>query len=294
MKKVLVLILSVAISSLTFSQETINSLDNGLFNGEYRSHHDNGVIKAEGEFNGNRRVGTWKIYDESGILRVERQYIRGDLSSVNWFDAQGITLNLDVDLFVPQRGADGLYIYPYIEEADVAYSKRIWRELRPTRQNTSFFMENMLYDDMIEGIQSGTITAYTEDELQNEYTGSISDLEGLEVKGWRLKEDFYFDNARKQAFARVIAFSPIVELNGEEVTPFWVYYPHVREVFAEMKGREELIYFHMFNSTIVKVSNVQDLELNQQYDEAEMQEAILGLEIELIETEHDLWIEATN
>ena len=47
---------------------------NGIFDGEYKSLYSNGKTKAEGKFKDNMRTGTWKVYDSTGVLKMQREY----------------------------------------------------------------------------------------------------------------------------------------------------------------------------------------------------------------------------
>jgi len=171
-----------------------------------------------------------------------------------------LALSLTGPLFA-QNVLDGVYVkehtatrtplaYPYLREADVMWSKRIWRvidlsekinlplrypESEQTRDRKS------LMDVMMDAVEEGSLTAYSfqDDEFTSPITikeiqargGARTDTMKMmrpdppydeydtiiarefsrdKVAGYRIKEDWFFDKQRSVMEVRIIGLSPLV------------------------------------------------------------------------------------
>jgi gliding motility associated protien GldN len=165
-----------------------------------------------------------------------------------------------------QNVLDGVYVkehtperqvipYPYLREADVMWSKRIWRMIDlnekinlplryPLTKATTD--RKSLIDLLIDAIKEGSLTAY--DYKDDEFTAPITLKEVMahggartdtvrmqrpdppydeydtviakefnpdKVIGYRLKEDWFFDKQRSVMDVRIIGISPIIYATDE-------------------------------------------------------------------------------
>jgi len=168
--------------------------------------------------------------------------------------------------------------YPYLREADVAYSKRIWRTI-DTRQKQNLIMKwpkshfgNMVY----KAVNDVILTPYRSDSLMSIYTPEevldlgvyrenqqiinpdnpddpydlidtviSTDFDPLKINKFYLMEDWIFDKKHSLFFARIIAIAPVYQpiaggIELPEQPLFWIYYPELRSV---------MINWEIFNRT---------------------------------------------
>lgn len=227
--------------------------------------------------------------------------------------------------------------YDHIRQADVFWEKRIWRviDVREKMNKSFSFPENPLISILLEGIECGKITPYSpiddkfttpmsqediKQQLLKSDTISIFNIDTYEetltvvndefnpedVKRFRIKEVWFFDEESSTLQVRILGIAPLKEDyddNGNvrfEYPMFWVYYPHIREYLAGEKAFnplndaqrmtwEHLMESRFFASHIVKASNVHDRRI-QDY-KAGTDALYEGLKIEesILNFEHDLW-----
>jgi len=139
--------------------------------------------------------------------------------------------------------------YPYLREADIIWTKRIWRilDMREKMNQTFYYPEKpqnnwkSFMQIMMDGLKEGTITAYSSlsdqflvpityqelmDQLQSqqkvtlkrpdnpdeEFDTVITKIfEPADVKSLRLKEDFYFDRQRSVMEVRILGICPVMD-----------------------------------------------------------------------------------
>ncbi len=203
----------------------------------------------------------------------------------------------DISIINGQDVLDGVYVpehtptrkvipYTHLREADVMWAKRIWRviDLREKINHPFYYPttpihnRKALIDVLKEGIMEGTITAYADAVIDDEfkspmakeevtalfsgsdtvYTDDLDNpgqliqkivektLEASAIKQYWIKEDWFFDKQRSVMDVRIIGISPLQEKMDESGNfkgyepMFWIYYPQARYVFAnyEIFNRE--------------------------------------------------------
>lgn len=235
--------------------------------------------------------------------------------------------------------------YVYVREADVIWSQRIWRVIdMRERVNQPFYYPEVpqngwrsLTTVIMDALKEGQITAYdasitdeflvplTYEEimgrlervetvtLQRTYppydyydTITQSQFNPMDVKRFRVKEDWFFDKQRSQMEVRILGICPVRdnlnedgEYRGDE-TLFWIYYPEARETFAKAEvfnphnatqklTYDDVFWKRAFHSTIYKESNRFDRRISEY---ATGLDALLEsdrISRELHQYEHDFW-----
>ncbi len=157
--------------------------------------------------------------------------------------------------------------YDDIREADVLWSKRVWRviDTREKMNLTFAYPQEPLIQILLEIVQTGETSVYQNDDFSTAMTAEdvnsklgstdsvlVVDPETYEevwevvqndfnpeaVTKIRLKEDWIFDEESSTMIVRLLGFAPIEDVyddNGNfrgERAMFWVYYPDFREHLA--------------------------------------------------------------
>lgn len=129
------------------------------------------------------------------------------------------------------------------------------------------------------------------------------------VVAYRIKSDWFFDKQRSVLENRIVGFAPMMLdeddqgniREGAILRPlFWIYYPEARKILvnteafnrgndAERRTFDDIFQRRMFNSYIIKESNV----YNRRIDEYKTGlDALLEsdrIKEEIVNMEHDLW-----
>jgi gliding motility associated protien GldN len=235
--------------------------------------------------------------------------------------------------------------YPYLREADVMWAKDLWRiiDLRqrmnyPLRYPETEPIEQRysLYLLLMEGLRSGEITPYAYNDFNNPFAEPTTlaevykrieadsifddngdvirvDTRGANIKGFYVKEKWYFDKQHSEMRVRITALAPLIirpkfdpvtmqPLPGvDRIIPFFVYFPQCRGLLAthaafnsnndaQNLSFDDLFIQRRFASTIAAESN----EFGNRFivDYVGGQDALLEAERikdELFTMEHDLW-----
>lgn len=157
------------------------------------------------------------------------------------------TVNVD-----GQRPQDA-YSLPWrtIMEADIAWKKRVWRNVdmkdpqnAPFVYNAAIGKDNNLARFLVQGAANGSYKAYS---AANE--GFTTELSGEEmvkiankttpdkIVGYRIKEDWLYLAKEHRMVVRIIGIAPLTEVTtGKTLTTpqpaFWIYYPDARPYMA--------------------------------------------------------------
>ena len=227
--------------------------------------------------------------------------------------------------------------YDHIREADIFWEKRIWRVIDVReKMNLAFaYPERPFFTILMEAAEAGEITVYsteddkfsiplTPDEVASmgasvdtiatvdpetyEETFQIvrNEVDPTDVKRYRLKEIWFFDEETSTMQVRILGIAPLIEEfddNGNfryERPMFWVYNPEAREVLARERvfniandsspmSYEDLFEMRFFASYIYKESNVFDRRLEDYLSGTDLLMESERIRQEIFNFEHDLW-----
>lgn len=134
-----------------------------------------------------------------------------------------------------------------------------------------------------------------------------SRITSSEIVMYEIKEEWFFDKQRSVMEVRIIGLCPLVRVIDESTGTFrgykrlfWVYYPEASPYMAtwaafnrsndqEMRSFEELFRKRMFDSYIVKESNVYNRSIQAYAKGIDALEEAEKIEMQLFVMEHDLW-----
>jgi gliding motility associated protien GldN len=163
--------------------------------------------------------------------------------------------------------------YEYIREADVMWSKKIWRTIdtrekmnlpftypqRPLIQilheaamsgrikaydpvvdNADQFKKEMLPKDIAKiGVRSDTVEVINPVTLEPEFRYEYDPLTWDKITKFKIKEIWYFDSKTASMQARIIGIAPVMEDRDRDgnyrgdMTMYWLYYPDLRDLLAK-------------------------------------------------------------
>lgn len=314
-KAIIILLVSFIVNPTVFGQsskkiyedtliKSIYQTTQGRINGNYTSYYKNGIKKAEGNFENNLRIGKWTVWDTLGNVKMIRIYsdpftFERIIPKVP--DDKPIKL-LNIPRYKIKYNEEGYIIYAYVKESDVSYHKRIWRFISP-KENPILFEKDLLFRLLNKHILDSTIKAYStkDDEFREVFMPKI-DTTTVKVIGFKIKEDFFFDMNRVVSDTRVIGICPVVinQITNDTIDAYWVYHPQAREHLAQIniesniipekiKTLDDLFFYRYFYGRIIKKSNVYDRQPTYILEPSNSEK----IDIELIEKEHDIWINLT-
>jgi gliding motility associated protien GldN len=228
--------------------------------------------------------------------------------------------------------------YDHIHEKDVMWEKRIWRLIDIDEKKNHIFKNEQGYfiNILLNAAKRGDVTLYNtyDDQFSMPLTTGeakcmgttidtvciidpitykdscfavVNELNPENVKEYRLKEVYFFDEETSAMNVRILGIAPLIERyddNGNFLNSgpmFWVYYPEIRETLARQEAFnshndaarmtwEDVFEARLFSSYIIKESNVYDRRIKD-YKTAPM--AILlesdKIKESIFNFEHDLW-----
>jgi len=230
-------------------------------------------------------------------------------------------------------------VLPYdpIREADIFWEKRIWRiiDVREKMNLPFAYPEEPFFSILMNAAIEGEITAYgTEDDkfsypLESDEVASMgatvdtiitfdpetyeeqiqvvrNDLNPEDVKQFRMKEVWFFDEESSRLNVRILGIAPLIDKFDENgnytftLPLFWVYYPECREILARYQvfnqgndasplSWEDLMEMRYFSSYISQESNVYNRKIQDYLSGVDMLLEAEKIRMEIFNFEHDLW-----
>ena len=279
----------------------------GFLVGRYISYYKNGKTKAVGNYEGNCRVGIWTVWDSTGRLRAQRDY-----KNLFCYDRikPAIPKDKPIELlntpkYTLKYNNDGYIESFFVKERMVVWSSRIWRIILP-QDNPLLFENDMLFGIITKYLQNKG-EMYTDEEFTKVLKIDSLNFNKQKIIAYKIKEDRFFDNERLLSEDRILGICPLVmnSETNEQTELAWIYFPDFRKALAQQKRLnkniipniftyDDLFFFRYFYGKIIKQSNVHDRPIAKyKFTSKEIDKEALRIEMDLIDTEHNLWISYT-
>lgn len=242
-----------------------------------------------------------------------------------------------LDDIVENRLIQERMVLPYepVREADIFWKKKVWRviDVREKMNHHFTYPVRPLITIMMDAAVNGDIKSYVDDEWSSELTPSEvasqaasqdtittfdpetyeeqikvvrNDLNPEDIKRFRMKEIWFFDEEASVMKVRIIGIAPLKDVtddNGNflyEQPMFWIYYPDSREFFARETAYmvdndaspiswEDIFEMRYFSSYIFKQSNVKDRRLKDYLSGVDLLMEADRIHNEIFNYEQDLW-----
>lgn len=265
----------------------------GKIAGAYKSYYKDGTLRAEGQFKNNQRVGEWSVYDSKSSLIQSRIYSTPYAYQAKYPPIPNVgpiplLMNNPV---VPKMNKHGYMEYVHLDEMDIMWSKRVWREIN-RKDNAALFKNNLLANALIENIKSGVISEVYKDDNFEEAVGKSFILDSVNIIGFKFKEDWMFTDPQQIMEVRPIGICLVIE-GGNSITKeeelCWIWFPDCRKALAKVKLNEkgetisldQVFFERKFASIIYKEEDVyvKKPKLNAE-----------TIELSIIEQEHNFWM----
>ena len=282
----------------------------------------------------------WNVFLLMFVLGLAVEPVSAQKEEEEITESSEIDSDIYVDDIVQKRLIFENRVLPYepIREADIAWQKRITRILDVREKMNIPFInpDRPFFNILLEAVENGDLVAFKGNDPKFKERLSKEDLDKIifrvdttvvfdpdtyeeeikivrsvinyeDIKRYRLKEIWFFDEESSTMKVRTLGIAPIkdeLDDNGNfkyELPLFWVYYPEAREVLAKERvvnpfndaapmTWSDLIEARFFSSYIYKQSNPLDLRLKDQYGEGtDMLLESDKIKRELFNFEHDLW-----
>lgn len=242
------------------------------------------------------------------------------------------------DIYTRYMTAEKLTLeYDFLHEKDILWEKRVWRliDVREKRNQHFAYEKQPFIRVLLDAAKGGNIQAYSvvDDEFTSplaqqemQQLGSsvdtvitfdpetfqeivnvvVNELNPNDVKQYRVKEVYFFDEERSDLGVRILGIAPIINRyddNGNFLNSgpmFWAYYPELRPILAKTASFnesndvnhmswEDIFEARIFSSYIIKESNVYDRRIQDYktgidvlYESDKVKDGIFHFE-------HDLW-----
>ena len=195
--------------------------EDGLLTGDYASFYQNGNRKVEGQFENNRRVGTWKFYNEDGDLVIVRDH------------TAPLCVKQEIPVMETECGTADFEKLRYKQlkeeniEALVRCSRLISVEENPSIKTFDLALIQKAFEGRNLKLYEFSEFYYLSKELEDV---DFSKYEGLKFIGFLLQSESVMQNDYLVYEERPLGIVPVFETEaGELVHDMALYYPGSRE-----------------------------------------------------------------
>lgn len=271
-------------------------------NGIYQEIYSNGKTKVLGEFLDGQRIGIWSVWDSTGVLKIQRNYLGSREVEYLFPEIENPYAEL-YDKYLDHHfvhNADGFYPYQHVEERAVAYSFRSWRELNS--ENEPQLFQQVDFQKLFISLAQNGIKVFeygNKGNFEKQVTREDTDKLLKEIDTWdfirvEVKEDYFYSSDLLTGEVRQLGLSFYTD-EKDSLPKYSVYFPHVRKLLAantlsiaghpEVKNLDDYFFFHPYRGRIIYFSNWNDSR------DSRLEEKNWDVELMHVVAEHALWLE---
>ncbi|MFL5808232.1 MAG: hypothetical protein ACJ749_01845 [Flavisolibacter sp.] len=216
-----------------------------FFDGKFSSYYETGRLRMKGQFSSNQKTGVWRVWDEKGLLRSERNYRDNDnFTIVSETDSSGMKVRQNVDMSqvisLKTDFSDYLFKHSFLSSIE-----------RTEPANSELFASAGLIDELFEKLTSGTVQAFSEYRFVTPLNKkSFSSYKSADIVALLVKEDYYCTFSKPTMSNNVIGICPVVMENGKRKELGWLYVPDLNfkaDLFEKIRK-------HLYPSLILKTT----------------------------------------
>lgn len=284
--------------SFGFSQDLL-PYKNGKLEGPFQYYDSLTGLTTWGSFENNTRSGEWTIKNEEGKIVYQRKY-----ESYFSFDEKKIYQNKASHSKYKhpiERNANGLYIYPEIDNKNVLWSKRVWSVL-PEKHHGQLYSQEVLIK-ISKWFKEDKIKVYKDDEMSKLIPEVNSNISNQKIEGVTIKKDYYFDKSTHLMQERIIAITFHLKDNKTgKNQALCIYYPtdgrkllssfKVHNESQQIEHYDDIIFFQNYVDIIYNEANAYGKKVSLDFSDIEQyQQTSNDIKALIINQEHRLWLE---
>jgi hypothetical protein len=219
-------------------------VEGNFFDGRFSSYYESGRLRMKGQFRMNQKTGQWRVWDEKGLLRSERNYTDNEnFTIVSECDSNGVKIRRNLDMSQAS---------PTNDYSDYLFSQRYLSTInKADAANAELFEEDGLVRAVLHEVMSNRLAAFNEDGLvttvkkQNILPYTYRDVVALLVK-----EEYYCTFSKPSMSNKLLGLCPVVLENGKRKELGWI---NVQDI-ADKTELVDKIKKHAYASIILKTS----------------------------------------
>ncbi|SFT53341.1 hypothetical protein SAMN05216474_1133 [Lishizhenia tianjinensis] len=240
-------------------------------NGAYLAKYPNKNTKVQGYYEANKRQGAWYFYAEDEALMFIHVYAQGVLLKSYYSEAEYQKAMQEEMLKAPfpphdNNSLNQLEKLPTVVEENIIWTERLWRTIE--LKDNPALLGNQILQTLLDNVAKDSITAYS--AIDDEFTTPLEGLklteDTLELVGFRIKEDWFYDTLQQQLNFRIVGIAPLLKNNNKTYELCWFYYNEIRSVLHDLSyvkngtqwSIDHFFTYYNYSGSIDKFSNKED------------------------------------
>ena len=218
-------------------------MEGHLFDGKFTCYFETGKLRIKGQFLQNQKTGLWRVWDEKGLLRSERNYTDNkNFIVVSESDSSGVKVRRNIQVNEAQVN----------DVQDILFSQRYISSIEKSNSlNAELFAEKGYIDEALNKVIKGDIMAFVDDRFAvpvNKPT--ITCYNYSDVVAVLVKEDYRCNASNQTMVNKISGICPVVMEKGKRKEVGWIYVPELKIESAQLTKLND----HLYASTFIKTT----------------------------------------